>query len=146
MRIDMPPASGSLSPFDNPAAGKKEEAEKAAKEFESMFFSILLKNMRATARPEGESNAMGMYQDMLDGEYSKNLSEHQSIGIKDMVLDWMKQNDPSLVNDPTSAGAGDASFANSATSAVTEAIAKAKKNSALSEYRTQMMQSFSRVK
>lgn len=77
-------------------AQKYAQAEKAAKDFESMFVNMMLKAMRATAKPEDESNAQDIYQGMLDSEYSKAMTDGQNFGVKDMVLDWMKNADPDL--------------------------------------------------
>lgn len=80
-------------------ANKFAEAEKAAEDFETMFVDIMLKAMRQTAKPEEESNAQDIYQGMLDGEYSKAMSSAPGggLGIKQTVLDWMKNADPKLV-------------------------------------------------
>jgi peptidoglycan hydrolase FlgJ len=89
---------------DNPATLQKETkkdpallaAEGVAKDFETMYVDMMLKAMRQTAKPEEESNAQGIYQGMLDEEYSKSMSASHDFGIKSMLLDWMKTNDPKL--------------------------------------------------
>lgn len=78
-------------------AKKYAEAEQAAQDFETMFVDMMLKAMRATAKPEEESNAHDIYQSMLDEEYAKNMSANGGgVGIKNMVLDWMRNADPQL--------------------------------------------------
>jgi Rod binding domain-containing protein len=57
---------------------------------------MMLKSMRQTAKPEDESNAHDIFQGMLDGEYTKLMADSQSFGIRDLILNWMKENDPSL--------------------------------------------------
>lgn len=75
---------------------KLAEAENVAKEFESIYLDMMIKTMRQTAKPEDESNAQNIFQGMLDGEYSKLMADSQSFGIRDLVLNWMKENDPRL--------------------------------------------------
>lgn len=82
--------------LDNPLEAKREEAEKVATEFETLFMDLVLKTMRESVKPEEESNAMGIYKGMLDSEYSKSMTEAQSFGIRDMIMDWMNSNDPVL--------------------------------------------------
>ena len=72
-----------------PASADK--MEKVAGEFESMFLKTMLKEMRKTAAPADQSNALGIYQDMLDSEYAKLSSSHQSLGLKEMILQWMRE-------------------------------------------------------
>jgi Rod binding domain-containing protein len=75
---------------------KIKEAETVAKEFETIYLDMMLKSMRQTAKPENESNAHDIFQSMLDSEYSKIMAESHSFGIRDLILNWMKDNDPSL--------------------------------------------------
>jgi peptidoglycan hydrolase FlgJ len=72
------------------------EAESAAQQFETVFVNMMLKAMKETAKPEEESNALGIYNDMLGDEHSKSMASSHSFGIKQAVLDWIKQNDPEL--------------------------------------------------
>ena len=66
------------------------DAEKVAKEFETLYVEMLVKSMRATAKPEDESNAQDIYTGMLDSEYAKVMSDRQSFGLREMILQWMK--------------------------------------------------------
>lgn len=75
---------------------KIKDAENVAKEFETIYLDMMLKSMRQTAKPEDESNAHDIFQGMLDGEYTKLMADSQSFGIRDLILNWMKENDPSL--------------------------------------------------
>ena len=75
---------------------KIKDAENVAKEFETIYLDMMLKSMRQTAKPEDESNAHDIFQGMLDGEYTKLMADSQSFGIRDIILNWMKENDPSL--------------------------------------------------
>lgn len=53
---------------------KRQEAEKAAQEFETLFVDMMVKSMRQTAQGEEVSNAEDVYQGMLDSEYSKSMT------------------------------------------------------------------------
>lgn len=76
--------------------GNKDVAlQKVAKQFESMFVSMLFKGMRqANAVFEkgnmGHSNAEKMYRDMHDQQLSLNISEGRGMGISDMVYRQLK--------------------------------------------------------
>ena len=68
--------------------------KKACQEIEAIFIQQMLKQMRATV-PKSElipeSSASNLYQDMLDSEYSKLMSESsQSFGIADMLYKQLK--------------------------------------------------------
>jgi len=73
-------------------------AEKAAQEFETLFVDMMVKSMRQTAAPEDSSNAEDIYQGMLDSEYSKSMTTANNFGIREQILNWMEQADPSLKN------------------------------------------------
>ncbi|MEN9810450.1 MAG: hypothetical protein RLZZ488_2017 [Pseudomonadota bacterium] len=75
---------------------KRQDAEKAAQEFETMFVDMMVKSMRQTAQPEEMSNAEDIYQGMLDSEYSKSMTSANNFGIREQILNWMEQADPSL--------------------------------------------------
>jgi len=68
--------------------------KKACQEIEAIFIQQMLKQMRATV-PKSElipeSSASKLYQDMLDSEYSKLMSESsQSFGIAEMLYKQLK--------------------------------------------------------
>lgn len=117
--VTLPSANSAQSDFANPAksdAGnktngvfardsdvvkrKREEAEKAAQEFETLFVDMMVKSMRQTAQPEEMSNAEDIYQGMLDSEYSKSMTTSNNFGIREQILNWMEQTDPSLKKTP----------------------------------------------
>ena len=81
---------------DPKLAQKIKDAENVSKEFETIYLDMMLKSMRQTAKAEDESNAHDIFQGMLDGEYTKLMADSQSFGIRDLILNWMKENDPSL--------------------------------------------------
>lgn len=101
------------------AHGRLKEAQKVALDFETLFVDLMLKQMRQTAKPEDMSNAEEMFQGMLDGEYSKGMTEAQEFGIRSMILEWMKNAEPEL--------------------AKTEMAEAKGKSQALSHYRAQSM-------
>lgn len=72
------------------------EADKVAKDFETMFMDLVVKGMRQTAKPEENSNANDVYTGMLDGEYAKAMTGAQDFGVREMILDWMRLNDPTF--------------------------------------------------
>lgn len=67
------------------------QAEKVAKDFETMFVDMMLKSMRQTARPDGETNAQSVYSSMLDTEYGKAMTDSTNFGIRDLILNWMQE-------------------------------------------------------
>ncbi|NBW81168.1 hypothetical protein EBR21_05380 [bacterium] len=81
---------------DEKLIAKRQEAEKAAQEFETLFVDMMVKSMRQTATPEESSNAEDIYQGMLDSEYSKSMTTANNFGIREQILNWMEQADPSL--------------------------------------------------
>ncbi len=85
----------SQNPHTKSTNGSKEakfkEADNVAKEFETLFMEMMLKSMRETIKPEEESNAQSIYKSMLDGEYSKTMTDAQSFGIREMVRNWMME-------------------------------------------------------
>lgn len=80
----------------NPVARKRAEAEKVAEDFETMFVDMVVKSMRQTAQPEDVSNAEDIFQGMLDSEYSKSMTSANNFGIREQILNWMEQADPSI--------------------------------------------------
>ena len=93
---DLKKDSNSLTPLEKKRGEKLKEAENVAKEFEGIYLDMMIKSMRQTAKPEDESNAHDIFQSMLDGEYAKLMTESQNFGIRDLLLNWMKENDPAL--------------------------------------------------
>lgn len=87
---------------------KQEQAQQVAREFESLFSSLVLKSMRTTATPEDSSNALDIYTDMLDREYSNAMAD-ANLGVGQMIMQWMQQNDPDLssVRDQLNKGQSD---------------------------------------
>ncbi len=67
----------------------KEDSEKlaikkAAQDFEAVFLGILTKSMRESVQKSdlmGDGNAEGMYQSMLDTEYTKQMANQNFTGL-----------------------------------------------------------------
>ena len=80
-----------LKPIVQAEASPKELMEKkrlreSCREFESVMVSYLLKTMRSSVMTADEpENASEMYQEMLDGQISKEVSNTGSMGLGDML-------------------------------------------------------------
>jgi len=73
---------------------------KAAKDFESMFASYMLKTMNnSVPKSELVPESMGesVFKDMLMDEYAKKLSDNGSLGLSGMLYRYLK-NDPTTLN------------------------------------------------
>jgi flagellar protein FlgJ len=73
-------------------------AKKAAQEFETMFTSMMLKEMRSTAGPDkltGGGRGEEIFQSLLDQEYASAIARQGSIGlakvIEQQLLDTMSR-------------------------------------------------------
>jgi flagellar protein FlgJ len=81
----------------NIAADDPEEMKKACKDFESLFVSHLLKEMRNTVPQNdlfGGGPAEKIYTAMLDGEVAKHVSHQRGIGLAEMLYDQVVKNGP----------------------------------------------------
>ena len=84
---------------DTALLGLKENEEglkKVASEFEGMFIGMLLREMRKTVNNEDgmlpPSSESKIYQEMLDTEIAKKLSQKQSLGIANSVIKAYEKN------------------------------------------------------
>ncbi len=78
-------------------ADKDVALQKAAKQFESMFVSLLFKGMRQANEVFeqgniGHSNAEKTFRDMYDQQMSMDISSGRGLGIADMVYKQLKGN------------------------------------------------------
>ena len=82
-------------------SAQDKQLKEACKGFESMFLSLMYKEMRNTVPKDplfGESNAMSIFKDFRDTEMMKNVAESGGIGLADMLY---KQLSPQvLAQDP----------------------------------------------
>jgi Rod binding domain-containing protein len=65
---------------------QKRRLRETCDEFESVMVSYMMKTMRdSTMRAEEPGNAMGMFEDMLAGQVSKQVSHSSSLGVGDLL-------------------------------------------------------------
>jgi len=72
------------------------DIDKAATEFEALLLQEMLKSMWKNVPSEGlisGSREEELYRDMLNEAMAKNISENQSIGIKEVILREMKNDE-----------------------------------------------------
>lgn len=104
--------------FSGLAALKKEAAQSpeeaampVARQFEALFVQMMLKSMRDTV-PEGglfSDSGQKMYQDMLDSQLSVSMSEHQGIGLAEVIAKQLaRQQGPETVGGTELTAAADA--------------------------------------
>ncbi len=94
--------SGSDSKNDDQNQAKQEQL-KVARQFESMFIQLMLKQMRKST-PDfsltGKSNGQKVYESMLDSEYAKQMSSGgQGLGIAQMIMQYLDQIDGQNLSD-----------------------------------------------
>src|SRR5258708_38184154 len=58
-----------------------------AQQVDALFLQMMLKSMRDAnaASGEGDSNEMGMYQDMFDKQIALTMSQHQDLGLGSLL-------------------------------------------------------------
>jgi flagellar protein FlgJ len=93
--ISLPTSTSSANTYADPnglAALKKDpnspQAIRAvAQQVDALFMQMMLKSMRdaSAAMGEGDSNEMGMYQDMFDKQIALTLSQHQGLGLGSLL-------------------------------------------------------------
>ncbi|MBF0417404.1 MAG: rod-binding protein [Magnetococcales bacterium] len=96
--VNMPPLPPAPTPVAKPAAPSISKTDQkrlndATADFESMFIQQLFKSMRRTVPedPNGrlfaKSSGEKIFQEMLDSEYSKNMSRGNSgLGLKEAIF------------------------------------------------------------
>ena len=69
-------------------SGSTENLREVARQFESMFTHMLMKNMRAASLGDGamDSDQSRFYQDMFDQQLSTELSRGTGLGIADLLV------------------------------------------------------------
>ncbi len=91
MKVTSQPVE-SLKVIEPKAKEEHPELRKVSKQFESVFMNQIVQAMRKTVVKGGlvpESNAERIYQNLLDAEYSQNMSESEQIGISNMVYEQL---------------------------------------------------------
>src|SRR6266851_4580231 len=90
-----PPGMANANTYSDPnglAALKKDPNSPAAlhavaQQVDALFLQMMLKSMRDAnaAAGEGDSNEMGMYQDMFDKQIALTMSQHQDLGLGSLL-------------------------------------------------------------
>lgn len=88
-------------------AATRQNLDKAAQQFESVFTGMMLKSMRQAklADPLIDSKAMETFRDMSDQKVVQNMAEHHPIGIGQAMSKFLAQAQPEIATDaatPTS--------------------------------------------
>lgn len=78
----------------------KEALQEAAKQFEALFVSMMLKAMRDTLPEDGMfgSNSMKNYQEMFDQQLSLDLSRNSGMGLSDLIARQLSAGIPNSIN------------------------------------------------
>jgi len=102
-KINNPRILANNDSKNNDQSQVKEEQLKVARQFESMFIQLMLKQMRKST-PDfsltGKSNGQKTYESMLDSEYAKQMaSEGQGLGIARMIMQYIDQIDGQNLSD-----------------------------------------------
>lgn len=93
------PLAGSPSvAADTSRLANKENLEKAAAKFESLFIHQMLKSARAAKLDDGlfDSEALNQFNDMQDAKLSETIAVHTPMGIGKALSDFLAQNRPDL--------------------------------------------------
>jgi len=77
--------------------------KETAKQFESLFTSMLLKSMRAATPKDSLSGSdqQGFYQDMFDQQIATQISRGKGLGLADMLVQQLMRNSASAAAAPT---------------------------------------------
>jgi peptidoglycan hydrolase FlgJ len=98
--VALPPAAlANANTYSDPnglAALKKDPSSPAAlhavaQQVDALFLQMMLKSMRDAnaAAGDGDSNEMGMYQDMFDKQIALTMSQHQDLGLGSLLTRQM---------------------------------------------------------
>ncbi len=90
-------------------AATRENLDKAAQQFESVFTGMMLKSMRAAklADPLIDSKAMETFRDMSDQKVVQNIAEHHPLGIGAAMSRFLAQAQPDMASQPDGASQPD---------------------------------------
>jgi len=75
--------------------------KQVAKHFESLYLNMMLKSMRQASLgdPIFDSNSGSLYRDMYDNQVALQMSEHNGMGIADMLVKQLSGNIGKPVSD-----------------------------------------------
>ena len=92
-------AAGTAAP-DGSRLANRQNLEKAAKQFESIFVGMMLKSMRAAQDSIGgglfDSDAAKSFRDMQDSKLATELGGKGTLGIAKAMIEYMSRNRPDL--------------------------------------------------
>ncbi|TVQ76247.1 MAG: flagellar biosynthesis protein FlgJ [Bradymonadales bacterium] len=86
--VSLQAASPRLPSADSLRSKSREELKEAAKQFETMFMNLVVKQMRQAVPDSGllgENSKVHFFQGMLDEEYSRLAGENKSNGLSQMI-------------------------------------------------------------
>ncbi|RNF52356.1 flagellar assembly peptidoglycan hydrolase FlgJ [Marinomonas hwangdonensis] len=106
-----------LTALKNKAQKDPDSALKdVAKQFESIFINMLLKNMRSTNDAIGgglfSSAQTKQYQEMMDSQMSQGLAQSGGIGLSDALIRQYQTQQSGRMSSPETKEAGDTDFLN----------------------------------
>jgi len=106
-----------LTALKNKAQKDPDSALKdVAKQFESIFINMLLKNMRSTNDAIGgglfSSAQTKQYQEMMDSQMSQGLAQSGGIGLSDALIRQYQTQQSGRMSSPEAKEAGDTDFLN----------------------------------
>ena len=87
-------AAGNLSTLKQAAAnGNPQALREAARQFESLFTSMMLKSMRAASfkDPIFGSDQADLYQEMYDDQVAAEMSKGKGLGLADMLVQQLRR-------------------------------------------------------
>ncbi len=86
--------------------GSSDNLREVARQFESMFTHMLMKNMRAASLGEGafDSDQSRFYQDMFDQQMSTELTRGKGLGIAELLVRQLGGDESTRPESPNSAG------------------------------------------
>ena len=96
--IQSPLAGSPSVAADTSRLATKENLQKAAQQFESLFIHQMLKSARAAKLDDGlfDSEALNQFQDMQDAKLSETMAVHTPMGIGKALTDFLARSRPDL--------------------------------------------------
>jgi flagellar protein FlgJ len=101
--------AGNLAALKQAAAGNSPQALRAAaKQFESLFVSMVLKSMQKAnfKDPLFGSSQGNLYQQMYDDQVAAEISKGKGLGLADMLVQQLRQEQPAAAGSSAAAGSG----------------------------------------
>ena len=88
------------SAADSSRISNRENLEKAAQQFESIFVGMMLKSMRSAQESMGsglfDNDATKQFRDMQDSQLAKDLGGKGTLGIAKAMTDYLSRSRPDL--------------------------------------------------